>query len=346
MVKESSISETQWSKLKVAAVSPDIRTINDVTCSSQSLLAGVLPYAEVEFQAKFLENGYLPPFRGVSLRGGFGYYFKKTVCHVRSGNCNECIVRTSCTYSYIFEGIAPEERTIMRLYPYVPQPFVIITEMKEPTDVKAGQSWKFGLRLFGRAIEHFPYVAYSLMELGKYGLGKDKIKFDIEKITQTSNTDLIFQSGSHRLSKLKLQYCDSTLENTKRDTVTLEFITPAKLRIGGRDAYKVTFCDIIRSAIRRLSILTHFYGVSLTELLNTSEIVEKSSEIRTEHDQTQWFEFQRYSRRQGHKMTIGGLVGRMSFTGDLDQFLPLLALTEIANIGKATSFGFGRIAVS
>jgi hypothetical protein len=52
-----------------------------------SSIAGVLPYAEVEVQVKFLSSGNLPSFRGVTLRGGFGYQLKKTVCHIRSGKC-------------------------------------------------------------------------------------------------------------------------------------------------------------------------------------------------------------------------------------------------------------------
>jgi CRISPR/Cas system endoribonuclease Cas6 (RAMP superfamily) len=60
-------------------------------------------------------------------------------------------------------------------------------------------------------------------------------------------------------------------------------------------------------------------------------------------DQTQWFEFGRYSGRQDRKILLGGLVGQMVFEGDLKSHLPLLALTQVTGIGKATSFGFGQI---
>jgi len=43
---------------------------------------------------------------------------------------------------------------------------------------------------------------------------------------------------------------------------------------------------------------------------------------------------------------MGGLVGEMTFEGDCSPFLGLLRLAEVIHIGKATSFGFGRIRVS
>ena len=345
MAGEPHISRVQKSNGTVSLhekIGPSDQNAHSFTSS----LTSVLPYAEVEIHVKFLGGGNLPAFRGVSLRGGLGYHLRKTVCHVHSNNCDECIVRPTCVYSYIFEGVPPEDRTIMRLYPYVPQPFVILTELKGPTHIQEDDHWKFGLRLFGRAIEHFPYIAYSLMELGEQGFGKERIKFNIEQIVQTGEAGAVFQSGNNRLRGLRRQYPSFDRDNLKRGMVTIKFITPVRLRIGGKDARQITFSDIVRSSIRRLSILTHFYGVPLADVLDTSELVERSSEIGKEQDQTEWFGFQRYSNRQGRKVPLGGLVGKISFSGDLNRFLPVLMLSQISHIGKATSFGFGRIVVS
>jgi len=346
MMEDLHISKIQLPKTQLGVVSDTERGLNRHAHDPWFSLTDILPYSEVEIEAKFYGTGNLPAFRGVSLRGGLGYHLKKTVCHVRSNTCSACMVRSSCIYRYIFEGVAPQNRTIMRLYPYVPQPFVILTELDEPAHVSEGNAWKFGLRLFGRAIDHFPYIAYALMELGKNGLGKERIKFNIEKIIQADNPNPIFESGSNRISTLKRQYLQVDYENLRRTSITIQFLTPARLRIGGNEARKVNFSEIIRSAIRRLTILTYFYGIPSADIVKTSELVGKSTKIVTKRDETKWFEFERYSGRQSRKISLGGLVGKISFAGELGQFYPILAFTQITNIGKATSFGFGRIAVS
>jgi CRISPR/Cas system endoribonuclease Cas6 (RAMP superfamily) len=42
-------------------------------------------------------------------------------------------------------------------------------------------------------------------------------------------------------------------------------------------------------------------------------------------------------------MTLRGLLGRITFEGKVAPYIPILKLAEICHVGKATSFGFGRI---
>jgi len=234
----------------------------------------------------------------------------------------------------------------MQLYPNIPQPFVILTRFEEPEDVEPGSELEFGLRLFGRAIDLFPYVAYSLIELGKEGLGRDRLKFDMMAINQVSQSITVFSNSSNRLGALKKEAVCIDIAPINVSQLKVEFITPFRLRVGGREARRVTFCDLIRAAIRRLSIMTHFYGSPLAEALDTSELLRGCDDVKAVADDTEWFEFGRYSGRQKRKVPMGGLIGNMSFGGNLSKYLPLLELAQVTNLGKATSFGFGRFKVS
>jgi Uncharacterized conserved protein (DUF2276). len=44
-------------------------------------------------------------------------------------------------------------------------------------------------------------------------------------------------------------------------------------------------------------------------------------------------------------MLMGGMIGRVSYRGRLGEYLPLLDFCEKVHIGKATTFGLGKIHV-
>ena len=329
-----------------AAFSPE----NDLNSNGSAMPAlspiHCLPFSGATFSLRFLESGTLPPFRGPSLRGGFGFMLKETVCPTQDKPCAECILRPSCVYSCVFEGVAPLDRTIMRRYPYVPQPFILLLPAQEPTSVLSGQSYSFGFRFFGRAAEHFPFIVFSLMELGRHGLGSERIQYILERVTQPGRSDVVFEQGATRVNPLVLQTALPSYEDLYTDRICIDFETPVKLRVAGEDTHNMDFSLLLRSAIRRLVILTHFYGTPIEEALDLPLLLEQSKRIKTKLNETRWREFQRYSGRQQCSLRLGGLIGRMCFTGPLTPFAQVLRLMELAHIGKATSFGFGRISVS
>ena len=45
-------------------------------------------------------------------------------------------------------------------------------------------------------------------------------------------------------------------------------------------------------------------------------------------------------------MLMGGIIGEVSYSGDLTEFLPLVRFCEKVHIGKQTSFGLGKIEIT
>ena len=87
---------------------------------------------DLNFSAELIgERRALPPFLGPTLRGAFGSLLKQTVCQVTHGQCDRCLLKYVCPYTVIFEGMPPEDRSVMRKYPRVPQPFVLRTPWDE-----------------------------------------------------------------------------------------------------------------------------------------------------------------------------------------------------------------------
>ncbi|MBU2261349.1 MAG: CRISPR-associated protein Cas6, partial [Proteobacteria bacterium] len=78
-----------------------------------------------ELSIQAIDPIILPPYKGSTLRGGFGNAFKKVVCALKEKECTVCILKEKCIYSYVFETPPPAGARVMRKYPSVPHPFVI-----------------------------------------------------------------------------------------------------------------------------------------------------------------------------------------------------------------------------
>jgi len=97
----------------------------------------------------------------------------------------------------------------------------------------------------------------------------------------------------------------------------------------------------MRVLLRRLSNLAYFHcGTELN--LDFRGLIAAAEQIETVTSDLRWYDWERYSARQDVRMKLGGFVGRVTYRGDLQPFLPLLRLGEVVHIGKGTSFGLGK----
>src|SRR3989337_2930807 len=103
-----------------------------------------------------LDSIVLPPYKGSTFRGGFGHAFKKVVCTIRNRECNDCILKSRCIYSYVFETPPPEGSEILKKYEKAPHPFVIEPPFETRTHYQPGDTLSFGLILLGKAAEYLP----------------------------------------------------------------------------------------------------------------------------------------------------------------------------------------------
>ena len=71
-------------------------------------------------------------------------------------------------------------------------------------------------------------------------------------------------------------------------------------------------------------------------------LIEAAAAIRVKHQALHWYEVPRFSQRQQRQMRFVGLLGSVTYQGDLDPFIPWLNLGEALHLGSLTSFGFGK----
>ncbi|MBZ0169326.1 hypothetical protein MELA_00766 [Candidatus Methylomirabilis lanthanidiphila] len=309
----------------------------------------------------------LPPYKGSALRGGFGHVFRKVACTVRGGECPPCLLKSACPYAYIFETPPPSDSAILRKYPHAPHPFVIEPPDDATTMYEPGAQLTFGLVLVGKAIDYLPYFIYAFEELGRLGIGRDRGAFRLaeargEAASGEGDTWRPIYSGDSKI------LTNGFLIRTARDLfhnhehahdpvhdpvgapvhehvhdheVVLHLLTPMRLRFDEALVNHLDFHVLIRNLLRRLSALSYFHcGRQLN--LDFKEFIASAQEVKAEETDLRWVDWTRYSNRQKRKIQMGGLIGQVTYSGPLAEFLPFLRLGELVHVGKGTVFGLGK----
>jgi len=125
------------------------------------------------------------------------------------------------------------------------------------------------------------------------------------------------------------------------ERVTLRFVTPVRIKYRERLCGDLEFHILMRSLLRRISLLTFFHCGRELEV-DFRGLILQAQKVRVVESNLLWHDWLRYSHRQRARLKLGGLMGEMTFAGDLEPFWPFLKLGEWIHVGKGTSFGLGR----
>lgn len=306
-----------------------------------------LEFVEIGFTAKLAEGGpsRLPPFLGATLRGAFGYLLKQTVCQAWGTPCDRCLLQRACPYPNVFEGIAPTGRQIMRNYPRVPQPFVLVVGGPGERGEEGEEVLNWSIRLFGSAAAYWPYVVHVFRAAGERGIGAKAIAYTLTNIRD----EIAGESLQHAACSFK-----EPLRGRVRDQASTpaearlawRFRTPVRLARNGRLLSKSGFdpLALILAGRRRLQTLLTFYGscndaedpTPLSQYLAVEDFVVVENSLRN-------WGFSRYSGRQRRRMDLEGLVGEVVIEGPWDRVGAWLFAAPTIHVGKSSSFGFGRV---
>lgn len=301
-------------------------------------------FVDLIFQIRFENAGVLPCYRGTTLRGAFGYALRKIVCAIPGGECSKCLLGTRCAFPVVFEGRPPTNRSFMTKYPSIPQPFVLRVPLSEPRQVEAGSESSFGIRLFGPAIEFYPYVVLTVIRMGEMGLGRDRLKYQV--LTVCDGVNQLFFPAELKPPMVHALFEGKANHAEPRRRVRLTFETPLRLQTGGQLNRSPSVSDLIRAAIRRVRVLSHFYSENEIVPAAMSELMTAAANTSLMEQRTRWHEIPRRSTRQGVEMKLSGTVGHMEMMLPDGRLIPWLRAACICHLGKATSFGYGRLELS
>lgn len=286
---------------------------------------------------------YLPYYKGSTFRGGFGNVFRKIACPLRLMDCKECIMKQQCVYSYVFETFPAENSNILNMNKYekIPHPFII-----EPPDYgeqyfPQGQTISFNLILIGSAIDYIPYFIYTFEQLGKTGIGKGRGRYILSEVKVDEN--IVYRKGILRKSFPKFIEIPSDFETVESvERLKLKLITPLRIKYQRKFVTKLDFHILIRSILRRLSLLAYFHCGGQLPDFSIQEVIKEAEKVKILTSTLRWYDWERYSSRQNARMKMGGLTGEISYEGNIAPFLQYIKAGEILHAGKNTSFGLGK----
>ena len=294
---------------------------------------------------------HLPPYKGSTIRGGFGHAFRRIVCVFKNKECNDCLLREKCIYSWIFETPVPADAQIMRKYTTAPHPFIIDLSMN---DQLADTEIRFGLILIGKAIDYLPYFIYAFEELGRIGIGIGRGKYKLMEVAQEPppldgeyQRRVIYQGTNKMLDKIHrpAQWKD-IISSPPQDEISLSFLTPTRLKYKNRLISEPEFHVLFRNLLRRISLLSYFHCEHRLDDSEFATLIKLTEEVKISNRALYWKDWERYSNRQETRMKMGGFMGEITYRGKFELFWPYFALGEYIHIGKGSSFGLGKYNLS
>jgi len=291
----------------------------------------------------------LPPYKGSTLRGGFGMAFRRIACACRQKECKNCMLQANCPYAYIFESAPPADAQALSKYESIPRPFVLEPPLDNKTLYQKGESLSFGLIIFGRAITFLPYFILAFKEMGEMGIGKGRKPYRLERLAAANpfngREEEVYSHISGRIYNRDLSVSGKDLflliGKAAPGQVNIDFQTMARIKFGDIFVRHIEFHMLMRSLLRRLSALLYFHH-GLEWKAEFVSLIKKAEQVTRVSDRTRWVDWERYSRRQDARMNMGGVVGQVSYQGELAEFYPILKLGELVHVGKACTFGMGK----
>lgn len=314
-----------------------------------------LNFARFRFHLQVRTLMILPPYKGAVFRGVFGAGLRRLVCVTHQRECHGCPLRPGCLYVILFEPQPPPGFADAGRFQQAPRPYVLNPPLTARQIFHPGDTLAFDLVLLGPAIEALPYFIQLFQDQGRRGLGRERGRYTLTQADQilAGGRQLVFDGRTNTLHSWQAEagYADFPPTDHIR-AITVEFLSPLRLKVKGDLATTLTFPLLWERLVERLTILAELYGEAAAcgsagsagsePTVMLEGLSAPAACVSTLQDHLHWYDWERYSRRQAAAMKFGGLVGTITFTGELGPFLPWLRLGTVVNLGQGTTFGLGR----
>ncbi len=304
-----------------------------------------LTITELRITLKALEPIQLPAFAGSKLEGAFGHALYEIACTRKDLEaCAPCPLRQICPFAALYMPMLPAHMNVASLES-PPRPLVFSTPFQNERMIQTGATLEFGLRVLGRAKQHLPYIIAAISQMGANGIGNTRGRFELLEVQSVQPYTLesrVIVTADNPVVQLEPIVIDAKdFPSIQKNQITLNLETFMHLKTAGQVADQLHFPILIRALQRRLSNLEQIYGSGSSIGANFSELPQLAREVHILEQHTEFVS----QRRSGHgrqAVIMNGLIGSVTYVGDLEPFTQLLRYGELIGVGKWAHFGAGR----
>jgi hypothetical protein len=295
------------------------------------------------------------PFAGSLLRGALAGALYRMACVRKDLLCPDCVLRNHCLYPALFLPEAafslpeaafsvPEAGRGSGRRGSSARPFVIVP----PERISTGPS-SFDLKLLGPPAASMPYLIHALVEMGRAGIGHQKVPLLVTEIESLgpsgTRASVVWDSlGLHPERVRRFSAGDLFGEDEPpagARSMVLDLKTPLRMKEEGKIRSGLSAPRLIRSALRRLIDLGESLGQRWPRDWPATLGAAEGAVVRSQS--VRWFDWGRYSRRQGRAMRLGGQLGTIELDEVPGELVPLLRTAAFFHLGKSATFGLGAI---
>jgi len=305
-----------------------------------------------------LDRVELADFSAATLRGAFGWSFKRMVCfQPQVKSCDGCLLWGQCPYPPVFEP-RPDGGSVYAGGKDAPSPYVLRPPEGGKRSFGVGERFSFEVVLVGKAIGFLPYFAVALQQLEESGLGRKRGRVRVTRIEDPLLTSprlgeglsrdaqgdgILFDEGEPEVIHSHAGWAAGEWISAQPvpEEVTVHFSTLTRLKSEGKMQTEPAFHVLYRALLRRVSALcsAHTDVPWETEFAHLAELARG---VEVENSMMQAGSRHRRSDRQERRVEMRGTQGIMVYRGDLAPFWPLLQLGQVLHVGKSCTFGLGQ----
>ncbi len=130
--------------------------------------------------------------------------------------------------------------------------------------------------------------------------------------------------------------------------LALRLSSPLRLRREGREVgpERLDAATLAYATVHRLALLAHFHA-GMDRPVDVRAVLAAARRVRLRDRELVWWDGHRASARQGRRVPVGGLLGRLVLDlRDCPGLAAFLAAARPFGLGKGTTLGLGRFALA
>ncbi len=304
-------------------------------------LFGNLNLLKLEFTAEVADSATLPKNLGSALRGVLGWQLQRLTCPFDRQHCTECPICEHCPYHLLFEkksdmpGLADSPRG----YIITPEPYMNTGKIN------------FYLSLLGDCCRTAPAIVKAFVKGGESGIGHKRNAYKIIGVREIRPEEVPVSLGIAKNGCVDImrpyslrQWISAGDPDYLKTDYTAVLVNPVRLRKNGKYLSRMDWPFFFASLARRLEGLNClFNNGNLLGRQVWKELTDEFNNINIKKEELSWQDLRRYSNRQGRKVPLGGLTGRVVIKNSSDDHFQWWLAASLVHVGKGAVMGLGKI---